>query len=136
MIVSPYGNHARGSKFTDVSHMADEALTTVIDNICKQIPDFYFGRLDIRFDTWETFRQGKNFSIIEVNGAGAEPTHIYDPGHSLFFAWKEIIRHWFLLYRISRLNHKNGHPYLSVREGIAMFRESKQWSQRLAAMTE
>lgn len=136
MIVSPYGNHARGSKFTDVSHLADEALTHVIDSICKQIPDFYFGRLDIRFDTWDALKQGKNFSIIEVNGAGAEPTHIYDPGHSLFFAWKEIIRHWILLYRISRLNHKKGHPYLSVREGIAMFRESRLWSQKLAAMTE
>jgi len=136
MIVSPYGNHARGSKFTDVTYMANEALTDVIDSICKQIPDFYFGRLDIRFDTWETLKQGKNFSIIEVNGAGAEPTHIYDPAHSLFFAWKEIIRHWFLLYRISRLNHKQGHPYLSIREGIAMLKESKLWSQKLAAMTD
>jgi hypothetical protein len=135
-IVSPYGNHARGSKFTDDSHLADEALTATIDEICRQIPEFYFGRLDIRFDTWDALKQGKNFSIIEVNGAGAEPTHIYDPEHSLFFAWKEIVRHWILLYRISRLNHKKGHRYLSMKEGIAMFREDKIWSQKLAAMTE
>jgi hypothetical protein len=136
MIVSPFGNHSRGSKFLDVSHLADEKLTNVIDSICKQIPDFYFGRLDIRFDTWEALKEGRNFSIIEVNGAGAEPTHIYDPRHSLFFAWKEIIRHWFILNRISRMNHKKGHRYLSLREGLAMFREDKEWSQKLAAMTE
>jgi hypothetical protein len=135
-IVSPFGNHARGSKFLDVSHLVDEALTNVIDNICQQIPDFYFGRLDIRFDTWEALKEGCNFSIIEVNGAGAEPTHIYDPKHSIFFAWKEIIRHWFILNRISRMNHKAGHRYLSISEGMAMFREDKEWSQKLAAMTE
>jgi hypothetical protein len=136
MIVSPFGNHARGSKFVDASHLTDEKLTRVLDDLCKQIPDFYFGRLDIRFDTWEALKEGRNFSIIEVNGAGAEPTHIYDPGHSLFFAWKEIIRHWIMLCRISRINHKKGHRYLSMREGIAMFREAKEWAQKLEAMTE
>jgi hypothetical protein len=135
-IVSPFGNHSRGSKFLDVSHLADEKLTKAIDTICKQIPGFYFGRLDIRFENWEALKEGRNFSIIEVNGAGAEPTHIYDPRHSIFFAWKEIIRHWVILNRISRLNHKKGHRYLTLPEGIAMFREDKEWSRKLAAMTE
>lgn len=136
MIVSPFGNHARGSKFLDVSNLADEKLTAVIDMICKQIPGFYYGRLDIRFESWAALKEGRNFSIIEVNGAGAEPTHIYDPRHSIFFAWKEIIRHWIILYRISRMNHKKGHRYLCLREGITMFREAKDWSKKLAAMTE
>jgi hypothetical protein len=136
MVVSPYGNHARGSKFVDVSHLTDEALTNIIDNVCKQIPDFYFGRLDIRYDTWEALKQGKNFAIIEVNGAGAEPTHIYDPGRSIFFAWKEIVRHWVILNRISRMNHKKGYRYLSFREGLAMLKENRLWSQKLNAMTE
>jgi hypothetical protein len=135
-IVSPYGNHARGSKFLDDSHLADEALTRQIDHICQQIPEFYFGRLDIRFDTWEALKEGRNFSIIEVNGAGSEPTHMYDPRHSLFFAWKEIIRHWILLNRISRMNHKRGHRYLSFREGLAMFKEDKEWSRKLAEMPQ
>jgi hypothetical protein len=135
-IVSPYGNHARGSKFLDDTHLADEMLTKAIDDMCRQIPGFYFGRLDIRFDTWEALKQGRNFSIIEVNGAGSEPTHMYDPRHSLFFAWNEIIRHWYLLWRISRANHKKGHKYLSFKEGIEMFRESKLVAQKLAAMPE
>lgn len=136
LVVSPFGNHARGSKFIDASDLIDERLTRVIDNLCKQIPDFYYGRLDIRFDTWEALKEGRNFSIIEVNGAGAEPTHIYDPKHSLFFAWKEIIRHWVILYKISVMNHKRGHRYLSFREGIAMFKEAKEWARKLNAMTE
>lgn len=136
MIVSPYGNHSRGSLFLDDTHLIDEELTRTIDAICKQIPDFYYGRLDIRYDNWEDLKKGKNFSIIEVNGAGSEPTHIYDPRHSLFFAWKEIIRHWIILWRISRMNHKKGYRYLSFTEGMRMFKEDKEWSRRLAAMPE
>ena len=135
-VLVPYGNHARGAKFIDDSALADEELTRLMDDICRQMPDFYFGRLDIRFNTWEELKRGEKFSIIEVNGAGSEPTHIYDPGHSLFFAWKEIIRHWFILWRISRLNHQRGYRYLSLREGTAMFRENRHWSEKLEAMTE
>lgn len=135
-VVSPYGNHARGSKFIDDTHLVDETLTTLINNICLQIPEFYFGRLDIRYRDWESFKQGQHFAIIEVNGAGSEPTHMYDPKHSLFFAWKEIVRHWVILWRISRMNHRKGHPYLTMKEGIRMFREDKEWSRRLAEMSE
>lgn len=133
-VVSPYGNHARGALFLDHSHLADEALHAVIDELCRQIPEFYYGRLDIRYNTLDDLKQGRNFAVIEVNGAGAEPTHIYDPRHSLFFAWKEIVRHWLILGRISRINRRRGHPYLTWKEGVQMIREDKEWSARLAAM--
>ncbi len=133
-IVSPYGNHARGALFLDDSDKIDETLTESFDRICQQIPEFYYGRLDIRFDNWEDLRQGKKLAIIEVNGAGAEPTHMYDPRHSLFFAWKEIIRHWFILWKVSTRNHRRGHRYLSLSEGMQMFREDKEWSRKLATM--
>ena len=135
-IVSPYGNHARGSKFLDCSHWADEALEQTIDRISKSIPGFYFGRFDIRYRSWEELKQGKEFIIIEVNGAGAEPTHMYDPRHSVFFAWKEIIRHWNIMEKISRKNHKRGVPYLSFRSGIKMFRDDNTNSNILKAMAE
>ncbi len=135
-ILVPYGNHSRGAMFIDDSHLIDETLTKTIDEICKQIPGFYFGRFDIRFDNWEDLKHEKKFSIIEMNGAGSEPTHIYDPKHSIFYAWKEIIRHWFILNKISRQNHKKGYKYLSVSEGIKMFQDDKMFSQKLAAMKE
>jgi len=121
----PYGNHARGAKFIDVSHWADETFTASFNHICKQIPEFYFGRLDIMYSNYEALREGKNFTIIELNGAGSEPTHIYDPKHSVFFAWKEIARHFKLLYKISVKNHQRGFRYLTVKEGMQMFRDNK-----------
>lgn len=135
-LLVPYGNHARGSKFIDDTALADPELTDLIDRVCREVKDFYFGRLDIRFNTWEELKAGKNFCVIEVNGAGSEPTHMYDPVHSIFFAWKEIIRHWYILWKISRMNHKRGHKYLTLSEGIQMFREDKKNSKLLAMMPE
>jgi len=133
-VLVPYGNHARGALFLDDSHLIDEELTLAVDRICRQIPDFYFGRLDIRYRAWEALKQGRELAIIEVNGAGSEPTHIYDPAHSIFFAWKEIIRHLVILWRISRENHRYGVQYLTVREGLRMFRENKESSAKLKTM--
>jgi len=79
----------------------------------------------------EELAEGKNFSIIEINGAGSEATHIYDPKHSLFFAWKEIIRHWGLLNRISIVNYKKGHGYMSFKDGMAMLKENSQLEEEL-----
>lgn len=132
LIIVPYGNHVRGSKFLDESRLADAELELTIDKVCQLVEGFYFGRLDIRYNTWEELKQGKNFSIIELNGAGSEPTHIYDPRHSIFWAWKEIIRHWNILYRVSKLNHQlNKAPYLPTKKGLSMFRQNSEYMKLL-----
>lgn len=125
LLLVPYGNHARGSKFLDFSHLVDDELVNQIDAICQQVPGFYYGRLDIRYQSWKELKRGKNFSIVELNGAGSEPTHIYDPSHSVFFAWKEIIRHLDILYRISIINHRQyGIPYMDFSQGMKMLKEN------------
>ena len=114
----PFGNHARGAKFIDGSHWISPQLTATINEMCLQIPGFYFGRLDVMYNTWEELENGKNFSVVELNGAASEPTHIYDPAHSLFFAWKELARHITYMYEISVENHKKGFPYLTHKDGM------------------
>ena len=127
-LLVPYGNHVRGAKFTDASHLIDSELTETIDRICRNVNGFYFGRLDIRYCNWQDLKAGKNFSIIELNGAGSEPTHIYDPGHSIFFAWKEIIRHLNILYRVSKLNHKMlRKPYMNILSGLEMLNANRKY---------
>ena len=132
LIIVPYGNHVRGAKFLDDSNLIDEELTNTIDSISKKVDGFYFGRLDIRYNDWKELKQGRNFSIIELNGSGSEPTHIYDPRHSVFWAWKEIARHWRILYRISKLNHQfQKTPYMTTRMGLDMFKQNSEYVKLL-----
>ncbi len=127
-----FGNHARGALFLDASHWIDEELETTFNNICTTISGFYYGRMDIKYESLSLLRQGKNFSIIELNGSGSEPTHIYDPKHSIFFAWKEIIRHWDMMYKISILNKKAGVSFMSYKNGKKMFTENTLYEAQLA----
>ncbi|WP_428224934.1 D-alanine--D-alanine ligase [Flavobacterium sp.] len=125
----PYGNHCRGTKFVDVSHKISPKLIETIDAMCQQIDGFYYGRMDIMYQTWEELEQGKNFAIVELNGSASEPTHIYDPKHSIFFAWKEIARHIRYLFKISQQNHKKGIPYLNYKEGVAEYKKHQEHSE-------
>ena len=62
---------------------------------------------------------------------------MYDPRHSIFFAWKEIIRHWNILYRISRANHKIlQKPYMNMAEGLEMLKANKKYVRLISAEEE
>jgi len=64
--------------------------------------------------------------VLEFNGAGAEPNHIYDCNMPLGKAYKVILQHWRALYTISRYNYKQGVPYWSFRKGKAFLRASRK----------
>jgi len=127
----PYGNHARGAKFIDGSHWISPKLTETINEMCLKIPGFYFGRLDVMYNSWDELENGENFSVVELNGAASEPTHIYDPRHSLFFAWKELARHITFMFEISTQNHKKGFPYLAHKEGMKEYRLHLEQSKKI-----
>lgn len=118
----PYGNHCRGTKFVDASHKITPKMIESFNEICSKINGFHFGRMDIMYKSYADLEQGKNFQIVEINGAISEPTHMYDPKHSLFYGWKELTRHFHYMYLISKENHKNGAKYLTFKEGVNEFK--------------
>jgi hypothetical protein len=125
-VLSHAANHNRGARFIDLSAGITRELTGVLDNLSHRINDFYYGRYDIMCGSLEDLERGKNFLILEYNGCGAEPNHFYDTGYSLGGAWKEILMHWKILYRISRYNHRQGIAYWSFMEGLRFRKETKK----------
>ena len=126
VMLSTIGNHARGSEFVDLTTMVDEKLERQIDSISNKIPQFYFGRYDIKYNSLAELSEGKNFKIIELNGAGSAPTHIYDPNFSLLNAWKVLTRHWKYLYDISIMNQQRGIGFMSFKDGMRMIKINNQ----------
>lgn len=118
------GNHCLGTTFLNNNHLITEKLSATFDQISKQIPDFYFGRFDLRCNSVQDLESGK-VMVLEVNGCGAEPAHIYQPGSSLFEGIKVLITHWRNLYQISKENHKRGVAYLTLREGRQIYKHFK-----------
>ena len=119
------GNHCLGTTFINCNHLITEKLSASFDAISKQIDGFYFGRFDLRCASEADLESG-NVKIMELNGCGAEPAHIYHPGASLFKGIGTIITHWKNLYRVSKENHKRGVPYLSFAEGKRIYNSFKK----------
>lgn len=120
------GNHCLGTTFINCNHLINDKLNSTFDSISKQINGFYFGRYDLRCASLEDLENG-NVKIMELNGCGAEPAHIYHPGSSLITAIKVLITHWRNLYRVSKENHERGVPYLSFREGKQIYKRVKKY---------
>jgi hypothetical protein len=122
------GNHALGTRFIDANHLINERLSCTFDAISRSIPGFYFGRYDLRCASVEDLYSG-NVKILELNGCGAEPVHIYDTAFSLREAIFVLLRHWRYIFVISRANQQNGVSYLSHREALGYYRKFKSASK-------
>ena len=83
-------NHNRGAHFVDLKNEIDERLVAVFDKLSHSVNDFFYGRYDIMCESVEALKQGKDFTILEYNGCGAEPNHFYDTGYTLFGAYREM----------------------------------------------
>jgi membrane protein DedA with SNARE-associated domain len=109
------GNHAQGTLFRDGAHLITPALESRIDEIARQVPGFFIGRFDIRYRSVESFKRGAAFAIVELNGATAESTNIYDPDRSLLSAYRTLFAQWSLVFGIGAANHRRGVPLTSMR---------------------
>ncbi len=110
------GSNRVGGLYRDAQPYITPALTDRIDEIAKAIPEFWFGRFDARFDTIEALMRGEDFKIVEINGAGAEAIHVWDPDMSLMEAWRILFRQQALMFEIARKNRARGFEPIGFRE--------------------
>jgi hypothetical protein len=118
------GNHCLGTTFLNANHLITPKMNESFNRISSQVKGFYFGRYDLRCKSLEDLEAGK-VMIVELNGCGAEPAHIYHPGYSFWKALATLFTHVHNMYRISVINHSRGVPYLSFNEGRAIYRKFK-----------
>ena len=129
--LSPALNLSRGGKLVSLEHEKDEQLLRVFDYLSHYAGPFYFGRYDIKCNSIEELRQGKHFSILEFNGSGAEPHHVYGNGNTLWEACSILVAHWKVLCDISRLNHRAGVPYWTFMQGWQFLMNTARHLRRL-----
>ena len=102
------GNHAQGTTFLDGRHLLTPALERRVDDISRRIPGFFIGRFDVRYSDVERFMAGEDLAIVELNGATAESTNIYDPETSLIDAYRTLFRQWSFVFAIGAANRRQG----------------------------
>jgi len=132
--LSPALNLSRGGKLISLASQKDEKLLRIFDDLSHYTKSFYYGRYDIKCSSIEELKQGKNFSILEYNGSGAEPHHVYGDGNTLLKAYNILLQHWKVLYRISKINNRQGIPYWSFSRGLAYSMAAKKHFKLLSRM--
>lgn len=50
---------------------------------------------------------------------------MYDPRHSIFYAWKEIVKHWNIMCKIAIQNNKKGISFLNWADVKMMFKNNR-----------
>lgn len=103
-----------GGLYRDASHLITPELTKRFDDISRSMPEFYYGRFDVRFESTDLLKEGKGFSIIEINGAGAEAIQAWDPDVPLFKLYHEFFKAQSLLFKVAALNRKRGFKPMPV----------------------
>lgn len=124
-MLSYAANHNRGAHFVDLKEHIDDNLVAIFDEISLSIDDFFYGRYDIMCTNVEDLKNGKNFTILEYNGCGAEPNHFYDTGYTLLGAYREILKHWKALYGICKYNSQQGIKPWPFQKGRIFMAETK-----------
>jgi hypothetical protein len=119
-------NLSRGGKLISLAHEIDERLLVLFDRISHYSGQLYYGRYDIKCHSIEELKEGRKFSILEYNGSGAEPHHVYGNGNNIFQAYRILLHHWKVLSLISSYNHKHGYPYWSFRDGFVFLKKAKR----------
>lgn len=126
LLLEPIGNHNRGTAFLNGNHLINEQLESIFTKISNNLPDFYYGRFDLKAPSLEAFCRGEGIKILEVNGVNAEPAHIYDPTTPLLIGLQTLLKHWRIIYQISRINRISG---IKPEKFLQVLSHYKEWKK-------
>lgn len=105
-----------GGLYRDASLLITPELTRRFDEIARSMPEFYYGRFDVKFESTDLLKEGKGFSIIEINGAGAEAIQVWDPDVPLLKLYRELFKAQSLLFKVASINRKRGYKPMPIKD--------------------
>lgn len=124
VVLEPIGNHSRGTAFNDGNFLINSQLEKAVQALADQHPGFYYGRFDVRVPDMDSLQRGEHIKVMEVNGANAEPAHIYQEGASLVKGLFTLVSYWQIIFRISKFNQKS-HSKVKFKDALFFY---QQWT--------
>lgn len=119
-------SHSKGAIFTDAREHITPELTEAIGGIMEGLPNFYYGRLDVKFRDLVSLKQGQGLEIIEVNGASAESIHIWDKNTPFREAVRALLWQYRTLFSIGAHHRAQGLRPPSLREFLTALKTERQ----------
>jgi len=101
-----------GGGYEDGARLRTAALVDRIDEIARDMGDFHVGRFDVRYATPLALAAGE-FTIMEVNGAGSEAVHAWDPRYAIADVYRIVFAKQRMLFRLGAMARKRGNAPVS-----------------------
>lgn len=130
LLLEPIGNHSRGTQFLNGNHLIGPALVAAFEPLCRSIEGVQYGRFDLKCASEEALLRGE-CQVMEMNGVLGEPAHVYDPAFGMWRAYRDLFRHWRLLYRLHRAQRQAGIQPTSYGEAWRIVRGYFAYKKRL-----
>jgi len=106
----------RGMWPKDARHLINPRVEATFERVFGPIPGFFYGRADVKVRSLDDLETGEDIKILEINTTASIPIHIFDPAINVFGTYRDMLRHWRHIYRISKRNHARGIPYINLRD--------------------
>lgn len=106
--LSLIGSTRVGGRYEDASAHATSELLAAVEAVARDMPQFHIGRFDVRYRNLQELRAGR-FTIMEVNGAGSEAVHAWDPRYSLREAYRMVFAKQRILFALGAWQRARGH---------------------------
>ncbi len=119
-------SHCRGAIFRDACHLITPELTEHLNTILADIPNFHYGRLDIKFSCVEKLQRGEDIEIVEINTASSESLHIWDSDTRLGAAVKALMFQYHTLFQLGHQNRKLGYKTPGIRKLLQHWRLERE----------
>ena len=120
------GSTRVGGLYRNGAHLISPQLTAAIDAIARDMPSFYCGRFDVRFDDVDAVRAGHGFTIIEINGAGSEAIEAWDPDIGLLTAFRMIFAKQRRLFALGHQMRRRGVKPIGLIDLARAYRRQQQ----------
>jgi membrane protein DedA with SNARE-associated domain len=124
-------NQRAGGLYRDAHRYITSALQDRFDRISRSMPEFHYGRFDIRFESTEALMRGEGFSIVEINGIGGEAIDVWDPQLPVMEAYRRLIAQQRLLFEIGDSNRRRGFKPMGGASFIGHLMHQTQFIRRL-----
>lgn len=109
-----------GGGYEDGTRLRTQALDARVDQIARDMGDFHVGRFDVRYATPASLAAGE-FTIMEVNGAGSEAVHAWDPRYGIGDVYRIVFAKQRMLFRLGAMARARGNAPVSGRRLASLF---------------
>jgi len=122
-------SHSKGAIFKDASQLITPELTQQLDTLLQQLPNFHYGRLDVKFKDIESLKLGKQMQIVEINTASSESLHIWDSNTGFKEAVRSLLFQYRTLFNLGAANRIKGHQPPSIKTLLQHWKLERQLTQ-------